>query len=187
MINKRLEALKKQLEEIKKEIEELEESKKELERQLAESEKNVQIEEMLKNYGKEEIKKLHKRINEIVERDKNIVIELKQQLAEKEQETKQLKRDLGMYKSVNEFINRYGIEKAREVLLQTERTKKQDKTDFAIEQLEKVKYDFFNISNGWWLCFRDGTQYMTHRELEACVIDVIDNQIQELKKVKNEK
>ena len=57
-----------------------------LKQQLAESEKNVQIEEMLKNYGKEEIKKLHKRIDEIVERDKNIVTELNQQLADKDQD-----------------------------------------------------------------------------------------------------
>lgn len=53
--------------------------------------------------------------------------------------------------------------------------------DFAIEQLEKVKYDFFDVSNGWWLCFKDGTQYMTHRELEGCVKEVIDNQIKGLK------
>lgn len=53
--------------------------------------------------------------------------------------------------------------------------------DFAIEQLEKVKYNFLDISNGWWLCFKDGTQYMTHRELEGCLREVIDNQIKELK------
>ena len=53
--------------------------------------------------------------------------------------------------------------------------------DFAIEQLEKVKYNILDICNGWWLCFKDGTQYMTYRELEGCVKEVIDNQIKELK------
>ena len=61
------------------------------------------------------------------------------QLAEKEQELKQLKFDLGMFKSVNEFINSYGIEKAREVLLQTEKTKRQDKISFCIEKLTEVR------------------------------------------------
>lgn len=56
-------------------------------------------------------------------------------LAEKDEEIKQLKLDLGMFKSTNEFINRYGIEKAREVLLQSEKTRNQT----AIAELEKVK------------------------------------------------
>lgn len=64
--------------------------------------------------------------------------ELKQQLAEKDKEIKQLKLDLGMFKSVNEFLNRYGIEKAREVLLQTEKTKNQDKISFAVDILEEL-------------------------------------------------
>ena len=65
--------------------------------------------------------------------------DLEAKLANKDKELKQLKLDLGMFKSVNEFINRYGIEKAREVLLQTEKTKRQDKISFAVEQLEKVE------------------------------------------------
>lgn len=96
-----------------------------LERQLAESEKNVQVEEMLKNYGKEEIKKLHKRINEIVERDKNIVIELKQQLAEKEQAHME-----AMENALNDFLT------LRQELNQA-------KTDFAIEQIQKA-WDVFS-------------------------------------------
>lgn len=59
-----------------------------------------------------------------------------------------------------------------------------DKISFCIEKLEKVKDDFFDISNGWYLCFRDGTQYMTHNELEGCVKEIIDNQIKELKEKK---
>lgn len=58
----------------------------------------------------------------------------------------------------------------------------QDKISFCIEQLEKVKDSFFDIANGWWLCFRDGTQYMTHNELEGCVREIFDNQIEELKR-----
>ena len=67
--------------------------------------------------------------------------ELKQQLAEKDNKIKQLRLDLGMFKSVNEFINRYGIEKAREVLLQTEKTKNQDNISFAIKQLKKLRFE----------------------------------------------
>ena len=74
-------------------------------------------------------------------------VELKQQLAEKDKELKQLKLDLGMFKSVNEFINKYGIEKAREVLLQIEKTKNQDKISFAIEELEKVLVLIHNAVN----------------------------------------
>ena len=73
------------------------------------------------------------------------VYELKQQLAKKEKELKQLKLDLGMFKSVNEFINGYGIEKAREVLLQSEKTRNQT----AITELKKLKEEFngfFSIS-----------------------------------------
>ena len=74
-----------------------------------------------------------------IQADTEYIQRLEQQLAEKEKELKQLKLDLGMFKSVNEFINRYGIEKARNVLLQTEKTKLQDKLDFTIAELEKVK------------------------------------------------
>lgn len=74
-------------------LEERDKTIADLEAKLAESEKNVQVEEMLKNYGKEEIKKLHKRINEIVERDKNIVENLNQQLAEKDSTIKTLIED----------------------------------------------------------------------------------------------
>ena len=71
--------------------------------------------------------------------DKDMEIEqLKQQLVEKEKELKQIKLDLGMFKSVNEFINEYGIKKAREVLLQTEKTKRQDKISFTIDILEEL-------------------------------------------------
>lgn len=82
------------------------------------------------------------------EKDKQIA-DLQSQLAEKDKELKQVKLDLGMFKSVNEFINSYGIEKAREVLLQTKKTKNQDKISFALEQLEKVK-ELCKTKFEWW-------------------------------------
>ena len=92
------------------------------------------------------------------------ICQLKQQLAEKDKETKQLKFDLGMFKSVNEFINRYGIEKAREVLLQTEKTKNQDKILFCIDKLKKVK------------------EYNATRVFSNSLVDkFIDQQIEELR------
>lgn len=110
--------------------------------------------------------------------------ELKQQLAEKDKELKQLKLDLGMFKSVNEFINRYGIEKAREVLLQTEKTKRQDKISFAIEQLEKVKEllntDFESIIS-WIDPYEDGECLTSMTYNHNNTIKMIDNQINELK------
>ena len=98
---------------------------RELKKQLAE--KDEQIKRRIAVYEKQFIEQTNENC------------ELKQQLAEEDKEVKQLKLDLGMFKSVNEFLNRYGIEKAREVLLQTEKTKNQDKISFALEQLEKVK------------------------------------------------
>ena len=90
--------------------------------------------------------------------------QLNQQLAEKEKEIKQLKLDLGMFKSTNEFINRYGIEKAREVLLQSEKTRNQT----AIEVLEKVKE--YYISNVQWT-----------RHKGMSMLEFIDQQIKSLK------
>lgn len=86
----------------------------------------------------ENYSKLNKRYQEI----KNQLADLEAKLAEKEEQAKQLKIDLRMYKSVNEFLNGYGVEKAREVLLQTEKTKQQDKISFAVEQLEQIRKEF---------------------------------------------
>lgn len=107
------------------------EENKQLKQQL--TEKDLRIEELESQFAYE--CECNKQFVDCQKENEN----LKQQLAEKEKETKQLKFDLGMFKSVNEFINRYGIEKAREVLLQTEKTKQQDKISFAVEQLEKAK------------------------------------------------
>ena len=102
-------------------------------------------------------------------------------LERKDAEIKQLKLDLGMFKSVNEFINGYGIEKAREVLLQTEKTKYQDKISFAIEQLEKVKDIILNerkITSFKFDIFNKGKDTALFWLNEQ-----IDNQINELKGV----
>lgn len=66
-------------------------------------------------------------------------------------ENKQLKLDLRMFKSVNEFINNYGIEKAKEVLLQSEKTKIQSQNSKAIEVLERLR-NFYDLeSNSDWV------------------------------------
>ena len=111
--------------------------------------------------------------------DKDMEIEqLKQQLAEKEKELKQIKLDLGMFKSVNEFINEYGIKKAREVLLQTEKTKRQDKISFTTEQLEKVKKEF-NERKLEYITMETKTHIYGLR-IDR-INELIDNQINELK------
>ena len=121
-----------------------------------------------------------KRIKELEQENQ----QLKQQLANKDKELKQLKLDLGMFKSVNEFLNRYGIEKAREVLLQTEKTKRQDKISFAVEQLEKVKAllntDFESIIS-WIDPYEDGECLTSMTYNHNNTIKIIDNQINELK------
>lgn len=99
--------------------------------------------------------------------------QLKQQLAEKDKEIKQLKLDLRMFKSVTEFLNCYGIEKAREVLFQTEKTKNQDKISFAIEKLVGVqKY------------ISDNAVYVEEESFGREINNFIDNQIKQLKEMK---
>jgi chromosome segregation ATPase len=165
------------LEELKK----LQEENADLEAKLAESEKNVQVEEMLKNYGKEEIKKLHKRINEIVERDKNIVTELKQQLAEKEKEIEKLTEELDDKNFCKDFVDLYSENKLKTQMLQ-ENWK--DKISFAVERLEKVKEWCENHK------YSDEDDYVItyepdEEDASGCMDylkEYIDNQIEELKK-----
>ena len=101
---------------------------------------------------------------------------MKEQLSEKDAEIKQLKLDLGIFRSVNEFLNGYGIEKAREVLLQTEKTKRQDKISFALEQLEQIRKEFEIKFKG---CKWEDKMLVG----KFCNItnETIDNQIKELK------
>lgn len=103
------------------------------------------------------------KIWEIMEKNQD----LEKQLAEKD-------------KLINDYADEHAMLQYKIADLAVKEIKAED---FAIEQLEKVKYEFFDISNGWWLCFRDGTQYMTHRELEGCMREVIDKQIKQLKEM----
>lgn len=146
------------LEEIKK----LQEENADLEQKLAESDENIKLLEQDRVV-----------ICNTMDMYREKVEKLKQQLAEKEKEIKMLKLDLGMFKSVNEFLNGYGIEKAREVLLQTEKTKHQDKIEFAIAKLEKVKE----------FALKDFDLDKSNLSL-ARVLDKIDQQINELKEMK---
>ena len=154
-----------------------------------EENKKLKESEELSNYAKCILK--NKKLEEDLELSEKCCVEyeqeiqqLKQQLAEKDKELKQLKLDLGMFKSVNEFINRYGIEKAREVLLQTEKTKRQDKISFAVDQFEKVKEllntDFESIIS-WIDPYEDGEYLTSMTYNHNNTIKIIENQINELK------
>lgn len=94
--------------------------------------------------------------------DKQIA-ELEVKLAEKEKEIERVKK-WWAYQYNREMKNQH-----------------QDKISFAVEQLNQAKDGFFDVANGWWLCFKDGTQYMTHNELEGCMREIFDNQIKQLK------
>lgn len=111
--------------------------------------------------------------DELIDAKKNIK-RLEEQLIDAEEHIESLELQL---REQYELIDKYNkqIAKLKE---------QQDKISFAVEKLEKLKDDFFDISNGWWLCFKDGTQYMTHNELEGCVKEIIDNQIKQLKEGK---
>ena len=50
-----------------------------------------------------------------------------------------------------------------------------------IECLEDVRDSILDISNGWWMCFKDGNQYMTSTDLQGCLEEIIDQKIGELK------
>jgi hypothetical protein len=110
----------------------------------------------------------NKELIKINELQSEKIADLKIKLEEKDKEIKQLKLDLGMFKSVNEFINHYGIDKAREVLLQSEKTKKQDKISFTVEQLEKVRDNIHLLHT---------LGFLKIEEIDKS----IDNQIKELK------
>jgi hypothetical protein len=136
---------------------------------LAESEENCfDLQQRLADKEEQcrECKHLNKKI-ELNIKNKLLIEneQFKQQLAEKEMRIKKLNLEAQRYYE-DAYCNNFQIK---------------TKTDFAIEQLEKTKYNLLDVSNGWWLCFKDGTQYMTHRELEGCVKEVIDNQIKEFR------
>lgn len=69
----------------------------------------------------------------------DLLNEQDQKIKKQEEEIKQLKFDCAMYKSANYLINDVGLDKAREIMFQTEKKLKQSQNSKAIEVLEKVK------------------------------------------------
>lgn len=107
---------------------------------------------------------------------------LNKEINELRMENKQLKLNLRMFKSVNEFINNYGIEKAKEVWLQSEKTKTQSQNSKAIEVLEKVKNDIIlNIPEEYGEIKTLPNGYSTYYIDRPTVITFINNQIAELR------
>lgn len=101
---------------------------------------------------------------------------VEEQISYLESENRQLRRDLKMFKSVNEFINNYGIEKAREVLLQSEKTMISKLNTKAIEVLEDVKYH----------CMQESETLKYDFNTCVGVVNYIDNQITKLRGGENE-
>ena len=106
----------------------------------------------------------------VKDQDKEIA-ELKQQLAEKEEEYQSFKKIAD--ENVNYLKNR---------ILEETKNYNQDKISFAVEQLEKVKYSVLDFSNGYWRYFmKNGKEYMTSSDLNSCLKEYIDDLIKELK------
>ena len=90
---------------------------------------------------------------------------------------KQLKFDCAMYKSANYLINEYGIEKAREIMFQSEKKLKQSQNEKTIEVLTKVKKTLKDYKYNH--CF-------LRTEIDICnnAIEIVDNKIKELRSEK---
>ena len=103
---------------------------KQLKRQLKEKDNLIE-------FGREEIRKRNKRIDEIVERDKKLfddknkeLEKLKQQLEEKDKEIERLNKALEMCKHIERYdIGEMFLENAKLII---------EKRQFAIRELEKV-------------------------------------------------
>ena len=129
-----------------------EDKNKELERQVAKKEEEHSIGILNQHITDKaiEIERLGEEIEELKTENMDIFEysqKIEQELAEKSKEAKMLKLELGMYKSVNNLLNTYGIEKAREVLMQTEKERNQDKIKFAIDNLRCLKEKIDNAKN----------------------------------------
>ena len=70
--------------------------------------------------------------------------ELEKENQQLKEEIKQLKFDCAMFKSANYLINDVGIDKAREIMFQSERQLKQTKKQFAIRELRNVQSQIMN-------------------------------------------
>lgn len=140
-------------------------------------------------------------------RDKTIA-DLEAKLAESEEYNQMLLEEKGGY---IDLVSGYSkkcknyeqqlAEKEKEIAYMTKQAKKfnneaqkyfeevcckennQDKISFCIEQLEKVRDSVLDFSNGYWKHFvKNGKEYMMSSDLESCLEEYIDNQIEELKK-----
>ena len=113
------------------------------------------------------------------------ISDLEDKLVERDKEISQLKINLGMFKSVNQFLNEYGFEKARKVLLSTESQKINDKVEFAIQQLERVK-DFIehNKSSFWCSYSCSFVDYFSTNDLK--LFNFVGQIIEELNKTKKD-
>lgn len=100
---------------------------------------------------------------------KTILDNLKKENQQLKKEIKQLKFDCSMYRSVNYLINEFGIDKAREIMFQSEEKLKQSQNSKAIEVLERLRNFYNSDSDSDWI-------------IDCCKLDeYIDNQITELR------
>lgn len=99
------------------------------------------------------------------------------------QEVKQLKSDCSMYKSANYLINDIGIDKAREIMFQSEKKLKQSQNSKAIEVLEKVREIFIQSADEIGEEYREDYFSLTLGNIKR----IINNQITELRGEENEK
>lgn len=103
-----------------------------------------------------------------------------QQLKER---NKQLKFDCAMYQSANYLINEYGIDRAREIMFQSEQKLKQSQNEKAIEVLEGIRK---TIRYAIMICGGKATDedVISANGYNRCLDDmktIIDNQIKELR------
>ena len=147
-----------------------------LKQQLAEKDNLIE-------FGREEIRKRNKRIDEIVERDKKLfdnknkeLEKLKQQLAEKD---KEIERFMSM-KNKEQLVNENeALKDTIAIVLAQKRNIVKHKKQLAIQELEKVKIELKNK-----ICLMQNTEHCYSQRFiswyEMC--DLINNQIKELKK-----
>lgn len=130
-----------------------------LEAKLAESESRFQV---------------HKQTDvRTIQDQTDLIDQLKQQLAEKEETIEKLKDE-----SVKYYCTAFNYKENLKKL-------DKDKISFCIEKLEKVKDSVLDVSNGYWRYFiTDGAEYMLSSDLESCLKEYIDDQIKELKEGK---
>lgn len=114
-------------------------------------------------------KSLNRYLNVVTNVD--LLNEQDQKLKGLEEEIKQLKFDCAMYKSANYLINAYGIDKAREVLLQNEKTMIQKQNSKAIEVLSSLKAILVN---------KVSPVVFSYTDYVDKIFETINNQIKEL-------